>query len=245
MAKLSALVKAITAVDGRDQKTIEHVARVVREAGFIPTGKRGGGSAEMTFEAATNLIIALNSAEAPKDAPHSVERMRSLTPLGTPRDFEGEAFTKLDSARNFGDALEILINQLPDWWNIGCQYIEDAYKPKNQEQRLSHQRMFISGMSGLLIRVELGLYHANISFEYPNSEPHDWSNGKPVNEVAYFQAYIMDVSIPEFHSFYQHQEADRKVTYSFGFATLAALYGIVSGRNPFAQFEPVGGQRPA
>lgn len=190
MAKLPALVKAVTAVDGREHKTIEHVARVVREAGFIPTGKRGGGSADVTYEAAANLIIGLNITDVPKRIPYELERMRSLATFICGNTDDHEAFRQLSEAKNFGEALALTIENVPAWWELACGYVESEYFPKSQEQRLSLQRMFTEGNGVFLIVVELQKYSASISFEKPIRSDADATMAAPNTEEVYFQSFM-------------------------------------------------------
>src|SRR5215213_6306434 len=58
--------------------TIDHIARVIREADYIPTTKRGSGAAEMTAQEAVNLLLAANGADTPSDGPAAIDRFRSL-----------------------------------------------------------------------------------------------------------------------------------------------------------------------
>lgn len=78
MARLPALVDALAAADGRPRGAIDHVARAVREAGFIQTTKRGRGAAEMTAEDAAALLIALYGARDPASAAEAVQAFAAL-----------------------------------------------------------------------------------------------------------------------------------------------------------------------
>ena len=57
MAKLPALVDALAAADYRSRATIDQIARVVREAGYIPTTKRGSGAADGLFRKAVAGVL--------------------------------------------------------------------------------------------------------------------------------------------------------------------------------------------
>jgi hypothetical protein len=43
--------------DDRDRTTREHIARVICEAGHMPTTRQGSDAAEMEFREAANLLI--------------------------------------------------------------------------------------------------------------------------------------------------------------------------------------------
>lgn len=79
MARLPALVDALAAADGRPRGAVDHVARAVREAGYIQTTKRGRGAAEMTVQDAAALLIGLYGARDPASAAEAVEAMDKLT----------------------------------------------------------------------------------------------------------------------------------------------------------------------
>jgi hypothetical protein len=161
MATLPALVSAIALVDGRERKAIEHVARMVREAGFISTGKRGGGAAEMDFTAAVNLLIGLNGCDSPKDATAAIPIFRRLIPLWPARDDAPlETFCAIDNAITFGDAFEKLIEGVPELVLAGCQYNESAWPDDSKEQRKGRFQMMTRGDGPMRIIVTLSRYSA-------------------------------------------------------------------------------------
>jgi hypothetical protein len=109
MARLPALIDTLAARDTRGRPTVEHIARVVREAGFIQTTGRGRGAAEMTESDAASLIIGLNASESPGEAGDRVEIFRKLTPV-VPHNMEAPPELKrVVAASNFGAAMEALI----------------------------------------------------------------------------------------------------------------------------------------
>jgi hypothetical protein len=126
LAKLPALCASLAKVGGKPRETIDHVARIIREAGYITTTKRGSGAAEMTARDAVNLLLGVTGADAPKGAPVAIDRFRSLRKnyaLGRPKvsiddrgthhaDYEPEleAFKAIAKAETFGDALELLLD---------------------------------------------------------------------------------------------------------------------------------------
>jgi hypothetical protein len=78
LARLPALIDAYAAFDGRDHATIKLIARTIREAGLIPTTKRGSGASTMSEREVVNLLLGANGAEAPVAAPQAVDRLRRL-----------------------------------------------------------------------------------------------------------------------------------------------------------------------
>lgn len=83
MARLPALIDALTRCDDRPRGTIDHIARTMREAGLIQTTKRGRGAAEMTPLDAAALVLGLYGlAEASPDAIAKVQILAALKPQG-------------------------------------------------------------------------------------------------------------------------------------------------------------------
>lgn len=78
MARLPALVDALTGVDGRDRGVMDHMAREIREVGLIQTTKRGRGSAEMTSQDAAHLLLGVYGSDGRGSA---AEAARILGPL--------------------------------------------------------------------------------------------------------------------------------------------------------------------
>jgi len=111
--------------------TIDHIARVIREADYIPTTKRGSGAAEMTAQEAVNLLLAANGADTPSDGPAAIDRFRSLR-LETyrPADTAVATFKAITEAENFGRALEILIDGMPEVLRIAFDFVERCYPQK-------------------------------------------------------------------------------------------------------------------
>jgi hypothetical protein len=78
MARLPALIDALTAVDGRPRKAVDHVAREVREEGLIQTSGRGRAAAHMTAVDAAYLIIGLYAAATPGEAKAAARELSTL-----------------------------------------------------------------------------------------------------------------------------------------------------------------------
>ena len=161
VAKLPTLVTALAEVDGRDRQSVEHIGRTIRERGYIPTGKRGAGAAEMSAREAANFLMALNGADTPKDGPIAIDRFRSLRQWfsGTADDFRAkadsfadqpEAMQAVADCRTFGEAVEALIEGVPSlvvsFFAFGLNAWPDV-KPEFWRERLLHA--FELGMFGL------------------------------------------------------------------------------------------------
>jgi len=115
MARLPALIDTYAQFDERPRKTIEWIARVLREdpKGYIASTKRGVGAAHMSATDAVNLILACSVANEAKDGPSVVERMRAFRRA---TDLAGELAHDLDERllpvfkqRSLGLALEAMI----------------------------------------------------------------------------------------------------------------------------------------
>lgn len=218
VAKLPALVTAIAEVDGRDRQSVDHVARTIRERGYIPTGKRGGGAAEMTSQAASNLLIALNGADTPKDAGLAIDRFRSLRPFfsGTAVEIKDrlersggapEPMQAVMDAQTFGEALDVLIEGVPNLTLSFVQYALEAYGKED----LNVPAMIRLRMFGVDVTFER--YAASIElFTMHGSE-------RRVESEAHF---IRDPDRAE-TGFYGTAWPDRKVRVTIGFHTLLAI----------------------
>jgi hypothetical protein len=80
VAKLSDLIVVMTRLTGLPEKTVREVARRVREAGFIQTGKPGRyGGAEMTAQDAAALLLGLVGGSDVLDAGKTVALCWDLT----------------------------------------------------------------------------------------------------------------------------------------------------------------------
>jgi hypothetical protein len=219
VAKLPTLIAKLAQLDGRSMETLAHVARVIRERGLMTTTKRGAGAAEMTVRDATNLLIALNGAQVPKDAPDAVEHYRSFyrsyPPEGRPGhpELEYQAF----NANWFGDALEKLIESIPllvetvraRHNHFYMNEREGNYDDANAADFLHALR---SADCGVEIRFEKT--YATIAV-YDKDESDDRRN------------YILSsfaLNRRRSHGSYQKQWADREVIVSVGLLTLMAIW---------------------
>lgn len=227
MAKLPSLVSAFPQVDGRERATIEHVARYIRERGYITTGKRGNGAADMTPHEAANLLIALNCADAPKDAPTEIDRFRSLRQWyvvgrGT---MANEQLERYDSyplpirdvfdTHTFGEGLDALIEGVPDLVASLQQYAVEAY---GEDEGLMWMRTSL-GATMFGVQITFRKYAPKIELFTTNG-----SERRVEFEVNY------QVDNYRFRDgFYGRNRPDRVVSVSVGTRTLVAIW---NGLNP-------------
>jgi hypothetical protein len=231
MATLPNLVDAISTCDGRDRASIAHVARVVREAGYIVNGPRGSGAPDMDMKSAANLLIALNGCDFPKEAPLAIDRFRSLAchPIFV-LDNCGSGFEDFGECRTFGDALEhmissrSLLNALFSVW-LAKTRPRDLLSELEEDSEEWHQAFeihyhdFISLMTSagrpFLVSVELSRYFAKIEV------CQSWDQ-KTILEARYYQETERLIA-----GFYGFKSLDRRVTCSFGFDTLVTVWATL------------------
>lgn len=81
MARLPALVDALAEVDLRGHASLNHIARLVRDAGLITSTKRGAGGANMKYEDAATLLMAACGDINPLGAVSAAQRLQELEPV--------------------------------------------------------------------------------------------------------------------------------------------------------------------
>lgn len=73
MARLPAIIEILAKHDSRSAATITNYARVLREAGYLPKGKRGRGAAHLKPTEVADLVIGLAAASDAVVAPRAVQ----------------------------------------------------------------------------------------------------------------------------------------------------------------------------
>jgi hypothetical protein len=235
MARLPALVSALAEVDGRDRSGLENVARIIREAGHITTTKRGVGASEMTARDVANLFLGANGSDAAKDAPLAVERFRSLRPhIVTPRDPSLQVFRDIAEAGNFGSALEILIEGMPEVVTAAMKFFEAGYPEK---LATSHKRdLFKYGWDspgvGFLVGLILRHYSAEIICEtYVARPPGDEGVGGMWRR-EFTAKFIVDGD-RFMEGYYGHAgRHDRKIELRFTGLTFLRLWAALAQSSP-------------
>lgn len=229
MAKLPALVSALAEVDGRERKAVEHIARTIRERGYITTGKRGGGADEKTPHEAANLLIALNGADTPKEGPIAIDRFRSLRQWaivgrGSPGSKQLERYDSYPKpirdvmdVHTFGEALDALIEGVPDLVAALRGYAHEAYcdiDPKVLDEQFSRMlRFHIFG-----VEVTFQRYAAKIElYAMDGSERH----------VEFEANFKQDDDRAE-AGFYGKEWPDRRISVTIGTPTLIAAWQVLN-----------------
>jgi hypothetical protein len=223
MAKLPSIVTAIAEVDGRDRPSVDHVARTIRERGYISTGKRGGGAADVQPHEVANLLIALNGADSAKEGPLAIDRFRSLRQMyaGTSADFKRRlaAYDELPKplqdvmdVHTFGEALDALIEGVPDLAASFRQYVAVAYEfpPEKAEAQV-----------GSMIR--LSLLGLAVTFSRYAGKIEMFTMNGSERRVEFEAAFIKDTDRLD-SGFYGNDWPDRSVRVTIGFYTLARAW---------------------
>jgi len=86
MATVNQLIETILEnIEGTKEGDLELRARMLREAGYLPTGKRGGGRglAHVTSEHCANMIIGLLASTSARGVVQAVKQFRDLPLLAT------------------------------------------------------------------------------------------------------------------------------------------------------------------
>src|SRR5215212_4541214 len=78
MATPNELMAKVAEVEGLPEPAVAKVARRLGEAGLLPNSSRGLGAAQATATDAANLLIAVNAAPVPEDAPKVVAWHRGM-----------------------------------------------------------------------------------------------------------------------------------------------------------------------
>lgn len=216
MATLPQLVSAITEVDGRDRAAIDYAARVIREAGFISTAKRGGGAAEMDFTAAANLLIGLNGADSPKDTPAAISVFRTLKASHSVGDDLPDSLRAVSARETFGEALEEMIERAPELARLGFEFIRSGVRP---EQVDLVTKGFLRGDGPVRFIVEMRRFFARMTLH---------ADGL-TNPIQWEARFYLDPEDTRFRSNYSG--ADRRVRVEFSLRTLLTLWCAVAGED--------------
>ncbi|WP_020187872.1 hypothetical protein [Methylopila sp. 73B] len=222
MATLPVLVTEMAKVDGRDRPTIDHIARTIRETGYISTGKRGGGASHVSVAEAVNLLIALNGADTPKDAALAIDRFRSLQQMteigrGSPGsaqldryDDYPQAIQNVMDARTFGEALEGLIEGVPELLVALKLYVDKQYPGGNP-----------AGMFRLALEARMVGVEVTFSRYFGLIEMFRTIGGQRV--VDFEGRFYQDPDRLE-QGFYGPKTADRRVSVSVSTKTLLTIW---------------------
>ncbi len=221
MARLPALIDTLAELDTRSRQTIEHVARLVREAGYIQTTKRGRGAAEMTEADAAALLIGLNAIETPTDAAQQVPLFSELT-IQKDASFSDDPvpveLKRVTRAKTFGEAVEALIVAAPTLERLKTSSRASFL----HGQALGYSDIGITADSGFALEVCFYLPGplASILVRWMNVNA-QFSNEDPLFTNAVHHRYVPgDGKKRKRHE----GRADRHVTVAFGIRTLAEIH---------------------
>jgi hypothetical protein len=236
MAKLPALVSALTECDERDYATLDYIARAIREAGLIPTTKRGSGASEMTVREAANLLIAANASETPKAGAMAVAHYRSLKGQDlSPGEYDeiepgrfrrrehdkDGIFGRITEAANFGEALEILIDGAPELLLSLLAFMDDAYSNYDVEGRKKLKALMLTAQQFAGVEVVFNR-------PYPSAFVRIWSNVSGKARTHYEWRFLVDADLM-MEGFYPNRHKDRSITVTVGLRTLLKLFAAVNG----------------
>ncbi len=243
MAKLPALVTALAEIDGRERKTIDYVARTIREREYITTEKRGSGAADMTIREAVNLLIAVNGTDVPKESPLAIDRFRSLV-----QHFAGNAtlisehvdkinwtpepIRHVTDARTFGEALERLVETVPDLFRSFYDEIRKSFEHIPEKLLRGSMKDLIQHR---LIGPEITFrdHSAKIEFFEPLTIPTQQSGfgGDKTRISRLLINYKPDSARgPDFYGAGLHRIVNPTDRYiSIGFATLIQVHSVLNG----------------
>lgn len=214
MARLPALIARYAECDGRPRKTIGWYARVAREAGKLPTTKRGSGAAHMGVPEVVNLLLACNVAEEAKDGPRIIEQLRSLRPRPSENaaDLESHALRAVVSQPDLGSALEELVRRSPELFDD----LKAIVKRENPNADEDFYRSAVRRSIG--IDVTLWRYGAEIEY---------WRSPGVIRTPEICMKYLPDVH-RMFNGFYAPEPSqDRTVRVILSFRTFLRLAELV------------------
>ncbi|MDH2327836.1 hypothetical protein QCN27_13275 [Cereibacter sp. SYSU M97828] len=122
MAKLPAIIDLIVKHDTKSVATISNYARVLRDAGILPKGKRGRGAPDLHPTEIADLVMGVAGAGDAVDAPHAVEMLRGAKLLPkielehegiVDADHELRHWSIADCCEDFGMLLASLLSDEP------------------------------------------------------------------------------------------------------------------------------------
>jgi hypothetical protein len=217
--RLPGLISIFAEVDGRDHATIAHAARVIREAGFIPTAKRGVGAAEMTVKEAVNLFLALNGGDLPKDGPRAIKLFRSLRKtyaLSSPKKIaEVPVLKAITNESAFGDALEAAITRMNEVRDLVELFIDENFTTEEAKSFKKTLENTSWSSNPVAFEVQLSRYSAQILLSI--------TDGHGGRTIVFEANYTVDLKL-FFQGFYKPLVLDRSVTIKVSGFTLLKLW---------------------
>lgn len=213
MASLPRVIRTLQPFDGRDEATLAQHARLLREAGLIPGGKRGVGAPHMTNRHAAVLLLGIYGSATPKDSVSTVQALGKLRHHFTGGQFEGR-FEWL-AQNDFLDGLSILIERVPEITDLVCEIFE-ADGRFNEEQIAILQKQAEAGGGLIDFKIEIGAASGTILM--------NWGETELLKVV-----YMVDVDRFMLGEYNDRLNADRQVTIAFSLRTIIALHNVIFG----------------
>lgn len=213
MATLPKMLELIQPFDGRDEGTLLQFGRVLREAGYIPAGKRGKGAPDLGLEHAVNLLLGTYGAASPKDGPKAVANLRSLESYKFAGNFhEGcEVLRDIMEKKTFGEALEELIIGVPEVLTSIVRFMDPDCELSEEDEKTWRLRA-ARGMGPADVKVRLYPAFAKILIMQAH---------RPLWEAEY------TVNGDRLAEYNDALNADRKTIIEFSLRTLAAYFAAL------------------
>lgn len=236
MATLPQLIAALQKHDGRDLGTITQFGRMIREAGYLPGGKRGAGAPKMTFGDAAVLILGLYGSSSPAAAPGYIAKMRTLAPdehVDTAHEIP--PLTCIEGAENLLDALAILIEVTPGLvvhaLTVARQAASDGMVQRSEQGRTEVTQAQIERagnaymamvLRGEYLRFEVVLQRDLASMRILTDNP---------KKIVWERRFVLDTELlnSDYYTDALSRPADRRTVVTFGLPTLMAAWVAVSG----------------
>ena len=217
MATLPQLIDVLAKHDGRDHATIKQFGRVIREAGYIPAGKRGAGAPRMTTHHAAILLLGIYASASPKEAPDAISRLSTLRPMGTGvAEGAPEDLAEISKAATFGEALEEAIVSAPGILGMAADHVSKVKGGTlSEESRAILMRQSLEGSGVLNFRVRISGFSAKMSLTSPWGEAY-WDESFSADDDLLMEG------------FYPERKGDRRVSIEFGLPTLLDLFLCLS-----------------
>jgi len=219
MTTLPQLIDALAKVDGRDHATLTQFGRVLREAGLLPTGKRGGGAPRMSPETGATILMATQGAFMPKDGPKAVTDIRSYELCDTFPDEIPYPFSKISDCQNCGEAMAELISIVPEIIDFMCSDIG----PDPIEKQGRALRLVCRNMAPTSLRVRI--FGGNLEILL-----HHFDKG-PIVKIH----YQLNLDLFDSGFYKDFTRWDRQVQVTFSLKTLIEIHACVSGETKFQE----------
>jgi hypothetical protein len=236
MARLPALIDAIAQFDGRGRPTLEHMARLIRQAGYIQTTKRGRGAAEMTENDAAALLIGVNATEDPSKTSDAVRLFSELRldhrMIREADEIASDILNEVVAEREFAPALGVLLRKFSV-----VQQLEASSKEAYRRTSKTDNRASPEGTEGLGHGFSLAVtFHQPVPFATINM---GWTTQHPAPRQGFATLVYHPkerVLLPASQRFAakanQIEEADRLVTIKVGARTLRSIHDAMWPPDP-------------